>query len=90
MDNQIISQIIDELADKVAGKLAAMLKGMPETKTDTVVHIEKPINTRQLCDYLNVTEPTILRWRQKGKIPFFTVGSAVRFHLKDVLNALDK
>lgn len=51
---------------------------------------ERPITTKELCEYLRVTEPTIARWKQKGKIPFFNIGTAVRFNLKDVLKSLGK
>lgn len=49
---------------------------------------EKPISIKELCEHLNITEPTALRWRKKGKIPFFTIGAAVRFNLSEVLIAL--
>lgn len=48
------------------------------------------INTKELCKILNVTEPTIIRWRRKGKIPFMQIGSAVRFNLNDVLKSLEE
>jgi len=50
---------------------------------------EQPITTKQLCDFLGVTEPTIIRWRKKGKIPFMQIGSAVRFNLPAVISALE-
>jgi excisionase family DNA binding protein len=51
--------------------------------------IEAPITTAQLCDFLNVTEPTIIRWRKKGKIPFLQLGSSIRYDKAAVLAALD-
>ena len=50
----------------------------------------KPINTKELCAFLGITVPTVIRWRKKKKIPFFQIGSAVRFNLKDVLKSLGK
>jgi len=49
----------------------------------------KPVTTKQLCEYLNITEPTVLRWRAKGAIPFFRIGSAVRYDLPKVIAALE-
>ena len=46
------------------------------------------IDTRELCKRLDVTEPTIIRWRKKGVVPFFTIGSSVRFNFEDVMDAL--
>lgn len=50
----------------------------------------KPINTKELCAFLGITEPTVIRWRKKKKIPFFQIGSAVRFNLSEVLKSLGK
>jgi excisionase family DNA binding protein len=53
-------------------------------------NFEKPITTKELCAFLAITEPTVIRWKKKGKIPYFRIGSAIRFNLKDVLKALEK
>ncbi len=50
---------------------------------------EQPVTTKQLCDFLGVTVPTVIRWRKRGKIPFMQIGSAVRFNLPAVLSALE-
>jgi excisionase family DNA binding protein len=52
--------------------------------------IDKPITTRELCEYLGITEPTVIRWRKKGKIPFLQIGSAIRFDKQAVVKALEK
>ncbi len=52
--------------------------------------IEKPINTKELCEFLNITEPTIIRWKKKGKIPFLQVGNSIRFDKGAVIKALEK
>jgi excisionase family DNA binding protein len=51
--------------------------------------IHPPVNTKQLCEFLGVTEPTIIRWRKKGKIPFLQIGSSIRFNLPAVIAALE-
>ncbi len=50
---------------------------------------EQPVTTKQLCEFLGLSEPTIIRWRRKGKIPFMQIGSAVRFNLPAVISALE-
>ena len=52
--------------------------------------VRKPITTKELCEFLGVTGQTIIRWKKKGKIPFFRIGSAVRFDLDKVLKALEE
>ncbi|MDN3657952.1 helix-turn-helix domain-containing protein [Ferruginibacter paludis] len=47
-----------------------------------------PISQKELSEFLKVTPQTIIRWRKKKRIPFMTIGSAVRFDLKAVVEAL--
>ncbi len=49
---------------------------------------EPPITTKQLCEFLGITEPTVIRWRKKGKIPFMQIGSALRYDKEAVLQAI--
>ncbi|HEY0055410.1 MAG TPA: helix-turn-helix domain-containing protein [Pedobacter sp.] len=44
---------------------------------------------KELCAFLNLSEPTIIRWRQKGKIPYLQIGSAIRYDLNAVVSALE-
>lgn len=44
----------------------------------------------ELAEKLNLTVPTLIRWRAKGKIPFLNIGSAIRFDLNKVLAAIEK
>ncbi|MEQ7798180.1 helix-turn-helix domain-containing protein [Pedobacter sp. ASV1-7] len=50
---------------------------------------EPPITTKQLCEFLGITEPTVIRWRKKGKIPFMQIGSSIRFDVAAVLASLE-
>ena len=90
MDNLIFSQIpLSDLLDQVKQAVREeMALNMASTTPEG--NNARPLTTRELCEYLRVTEPTIIRWRQKGKIPFYNIGSAVRFNLNDVLKALGK
>ena len=49
---------------------------------------EHPIDTKELCKRLAITEPTVIRWRKKGKIPYLTIGSSIRYDWNAVLTAL--
>ena len=53
-------------------------------------NIEEIIDTKQLCKKLNITEPTIIRWRKKGKIPFLLIGDSIRYDWHAVLKAITK
>ncbi|MCC8426585.1 helix-turn-helix domain-containing protein [Mucilaginibacter sp. UR6-11] len=51
--------------------------------------IESPLSVKELCDFLGVTEPTVSRWRNKGKIPYMQIGSRILFNKSAVLDALE-
>src|SRR5690606_2012597 len=48
------------------------------------------IDTKTLLTRLDLSEPTVIRYRQKGVIPFLQVGSAIRYDYQKVLEALEK
>lgn len=78
----------DELNDKLV-RIESLL-AVPLSANNDCQPIEKPITTKELCDFLNISEPTIIRWRKKGKIPFLQVGSSLRFSKASVIKALEK
>jgi hypothetical protein len=47
------------------------------------------INSATLMERLNISEPTLIRWRQKGKIPFMQIGTAIRYDWYKVLSAIE-
>jgi Helix-turn-helix domain len=51
--------------------------------------LKPPIATKELCKFLNVTEPTLTRYRKRGIIPYLNIGSAIRYDLNKVINALE-
>jgi len=42
-----------------------------------------------LCEKLNLSLPTLVRWRQKGKIPFMNIGASIRYDFNKVLQAIE-
>ena len=52
--------------------------------------IEKPITTAELCSFLGITEPTVIRLRKRGKIPFLQIGGSIRYDKASVVQALEK
>jgi excisionase family DNA binding protein len=47
------------------------------------------IGTEELCRRLDLSEPTVIKWRKKKKIPFFTIGSSVRYNWPAVVQSLE-
>jgi len=51
---------------------------------------EQPVSQQEICRFLNISEPTIIRWRRvKGKIPFLKIGSRILYQKSAVLAALE-
>lgn len=50
---------------------------------------EQPINAKELINFLDITEPTLIRWRKKGKIPFLQIGSRILYQKGKVIEALE-
>jgi hypothetical protein len=47
------------------------------------------ITGEDLSKKLGVTIQTLIRWRQKGKIPFLQIGNSIRYDLYKVLDSLE-
>lgn len=51
---------------------------------------EKLLNTKEICDFLRITEPTLIRWKKKGKVPFIEMGGIIRFDPVAITRAFEK
>jgi len=47
------------------------------------------IDRAELCKRLRITEPTVIAWEKRGKIPCFRIGSAVRYNWTAVIKNLE-
>lgn len=50
---------------------------------------EPPVTTAELCKFLRISEPTVIRMKKRGKIPFIAIGGSIRYDLPKVLMALE-
>lgn len=80
----LVEQFKEEFRQMIREELAANIQ-IPEPQKEVI----KPISQKELCTFLGLTEPTVIRWRQKGKLPFMQIGSAIRYDLSSVLLALE-
>jgi len=78
-------EMIDVRLNTIESLLISLKHDTPNQKT---LQDEKPITVKELCVFLGVTEPTIIRWRVKGKIPFLKIGSRILYQKSAVLAAL--
>lgn len=61
----------------------------PRTNNENQSYIPAIITGEELCKKLDVTIQTLIRWRQKGKIPYLQIGSSIRYDLNKVIEALE-
>jgi hypothetical protein len=68
-------------------ELESYFNAVHNTKND-LGHNEQPVSTKELIAFLDITEPTLIRWRKKGIIPFLQIGSRILYQKSEVLAAL--
>ena len=86
MDNPF--EILDQINERLE-RIENSLNVNPITSGHAQA-IEKPITTEELCEFLGLSRPTIIRMKKKGKIPFLQIGASIRFDKITVLKALEK
>ena len=72
-----LSALIEAAVTKALGQCHPALEKKPEI-----------IGREELCKRLNVTEPTVIRWEKKGKIPRLEIGTAIRYDWNRVVDSL--
>ena len=54
-----------------------------------VTVISKPLTTKELCEEFSISQPTVIRWRKKGQIPYMRIGGSVRYDREAVRVAIE-
>ncbi len=80
-------QFKEEIRGLIREEMAASAVITPITEPAALVPVI--VNQKGLCERFDLSEPTVIRWRNKGKIPFMQVGSAIRYDLNAVAKALE-
>ena len=78
---QIVKNTVGEFYDKLYQNMQEM---------QLIPAKEEIIDRKELAKRLNITEPTIIRWEKKKKIPAIRIGSSVRYNWKGVIKSLEK
>ena len=74
----VIFDKLEVLENKIAG--TSTLPPTPPTEI---------ISRDELCKRLNITEPTCIRWGKKNVIPYFRIGSSIRYNWPKVIESLE-
>jgi len=75
----------DEILEKIDG-LEQKFIAINSNTTSASIEI---INRDELCRRLGITEPTVIRYEKKKKIPAIRIGSSVRYNWPAVVSALE-
>jgi len=79
-----LKALLIEAAEQGASLALAKVNGTGDQPAST----EKPIAGKELCAYLGITAPTLIRYRKKGKIPSLKIGCKILYNKDDVVKAL--
>ena len=87
------SQQISKIEDLPQGmeRILSKLERIELLLTNSPPLVEKkpPVTTKELCKFLGVTPPCLLRYRKKGVLPYLNIGSKILFDLDKVLLAIE-
>lgn len=75
--DELITELIDERVKPLERKLEALASVEPQEE-------EPMLTIRELAKKLRVSETSLYRRAQEGKIPCFEFGGALRFYLSEV------
>ena len=87
MDKLILTPVpFDDFMNSMRAIIKEELQAIPKQEGG---YDTDPVSCIVLCKFLNITEPTLIRWRNKGKIPFMQIGGRYRYDKNAVAKALE-
>lgn len=64
--------------------LINIIRQVVREEIERVKEKEQYLTTREVCDRLKISRPTLHRWREEGIIKAYKVGGIVRFSDKEI------
>ncbi|HLT07972.1 MAG TPA: helix-turn-helix domain-containing protein [Cyclobacteriaceae bacterium] len=74
----------------IKGLVRLTVKEFLDTRPQPDIRQIDIIDGKELMTRLAISEPTLIRWRKRGKVPFMEIGSSIRYDWFKVLEALEK
>lgn len=84
----LISQIVEQVTEKVLAAIQSNDDCTPNTVKELLEN-NAVLTTRQTAEVLNVSIPTINRWKKDNKLPFIQINGSIRYKVEDVKNILN-
>lgn len=79
-ETHLIKQLITDAVTEAVSKITSSPPPTPEP--------EQRLTRKQAAEYLNCTLPTIDRYREQGRIPFYQTGRTIYFKRSEIDKAL--
>jgi excisionase family DNA binding protein len=80
MENLIFSLSKDELQSFINEAVQKAFKSQPEQKADEL------LTQKETCEMLNITEPTLIRWKHQNKLTAVKVGRRCYYKRSELMN----
>ena len=61
-----------------------------EVMSEKHVETEHMLTSEQVMKLLNISRPTLLKWRSEGKVPFIKHGNKIIYNNAEIMKALKK
>jgi hypothetical protein len=78
---------IQEMIDKAV--MIALEKLNTHASVLAISKNEQPVTAKVLSQFLSISQPTLIRWRKKGKIPYLKIGGRVLYQKSAVIASLE-
>jgi len=80
MENLIFSLSKDELESFINNAVQKAFKLQPEQKADEL------LTQSEVCKFLNITEPTLIRWKHQNKITAVKINRRCYYKRSEIMN----
>lgn len=71
------------LRDCIKTELSASAPQLPQTPSDDL------ITENEARDFLHVSKVTLKKWRDENKIPFYRIGTRIRYKKSELITSLN-
>ena len=78
---------LQELIDKAV--MLAFEKLNTQSSVIAISKNEQPVTAKVLSQFLSISQPTLIRWRKKGKIPYLKLGGRILYQKSAVITAME-
>lgn len=79
----LIASVTEIAVNKTLAKLNISVNGLAEATSD------KPVTGKELCAFIGITMPTLIRYRKNGLVPSKRIGKKILYDKAQVMEAIN-